>query len=94
MSASTRRKIWFLLAASLLVAALGLLVLWGVRSFLALSQGGSGAVNYDTPTQLASVSVSDLPNSLAWSADGNYLAAGTWGSPPGRPALARYTSWT
>jgi hypothetical protein len=79
MSALSRRTIWFLLAASLLVAVLGMLVLWGVRSFLAPPQGGSGAGGYDTPIQLASVSVSDLPNSLAWSADGNYLAAGAWG---------------
>jgi WD40 repeat protein len=54
-------------------------VLWGVRSFLAPSQGGSSAVSLDTATQLASVSVPGLPNSLAWSADGSYLAAGTWG---------------
>jgi WD40 repeat protein len=79
MSASTRRTIWFLLAPLLLVAAVGLLVLWGVRSFLAPSQGGSGAVSFDTPTQLASVSVPGRPSSLAWSADGSYLAAGTWG---------------
>lgn len=83
MSASTRRTIWFLLVPLALVALLGLPVMWGVHSFLAPSLGGSGAVSYDTPTQLASVSVSGLPNSLAWSADGRYLAAGTWGSTVG-----------
>lgn len=79
MSASTRRKIWFLLVPLLLVAALGLLELWGVWSFWASSLGVSGAVSFDTPTQLASVSVPSRPSSLAWSADGSYLAAGTWG---------------
>ena len=79
MYASTRRTIWLLLVPLLLLAALGLLVLWGVRSFLAPFWGVNAAVSYDTPTQLASVSVADPPNSLAWSADGNYLAAGTWG---------------
>jgi WD40 repeat protein len=74
MSAFTRRAIWFLLVPLLLVAVLGLLVLWGVRSFLAPTP-----TPFDTPTQLASVSVPGRPNSLAWSADGSYLAAGTWG---------------
>jgi len=80
MSASTRRAIWFLFVPLFLVAVLGLPVLWGVRSFLAPSQGGSGAASSDTPDQLAGVSVPGQPNSLAWSADGSYLAAGTWGS--------------
>jgi hypothetical protein len=70
MGAQNRGKIGFLLAALVLVAGVGLLV---------LSQDGSGAVRADTPTQLASVSVPAQPNSLAWSADGRYLAAGTWG---------------
>ena len=39
-----------------------------------------GAIGSDAPTQLACVSVPVQPTSLAWSADGRYLAAGTWGS--------------
>src|SRR5688572_6969761 len=73
MSASSRRTIGFLLVPLFLVAIIGL---WGVWSFLTPAQG---AVSSDPPTQLASVSVPALPNSLAWSADGSYLAAGTWG---------------
>lgn len=78
MSASPRRWIWFLLMPLVFVLGLGLLAVWGVRSFLAPGPGG-GAVGYDTPTQLADVAVPGRANSLAWSADGNYLAAGTWG---------------
>jgi DNA-binding beta-propeller fold protein YncE len=74
MFAQTGRPIWFLRMPLFLVAVFGLC---GVRSFLAPAQG---AVNTDTLTQLASVSVPVQPNSLAWSADGRYLAAGTWGS--------------
>jgi DNA-binding beta-propeller fold protein YncE len=59
----------------LAVAVLGLLALWGIRSFLA----GPAPIRYDTPTQLASISVPSGPNSLAWSADSAYLAAGTGG---------------
>jgi WD40 repeat protein len=81
MSALTRRTIWFLLVPLLLVAVLGLLVLWGVRSFLAPSQ------NFDTPTQLASVSVPGRPNSLAWSADGSYLAAGALANEEAGPGV-------
>jgi WD domain, G-beta repeat/WD40-like Beta Propeller Repeat len=81
MSTSTRRPIWLLLVPLPLVAVLGLLVLWGLRSFSALPQ-----VSYDTPTQLASISVPGRPNSLAWSADGSYLAAGTFG--PGEVYVA------
>ncbi len=79
---STRRKICFLLPPLLLVVVFGLLVLWGVRSFLTPSRGVSGAGGIDTPTQLARVSVPHRPNSLTWSADGSYLAAGAWGWPP------------
>src|SRR5215208_6664801 len=77
MSALARRTIWFVLAPLLLVTALGLLALGGIRSLLTPKQ-------YDTPTQLASVSLPlpSGPNSLAWSADGSYVAAGTSG-PPG-----------
>jgi len=73
MSASTRRTIGFLLVQLLLVAVLGL---WGVWSFLTPAQG---AVSSDPPTQLASESIPVQPNSLAWSADGRYVAAGRSG---------------
>src|SRR5437879_5634012 len=79
MSASTRRTIGVLSVPLLLVPVSGLHVRWGVRAFLAPSQGGSGAVSLDTPTQLASVSLPGQPSLLAWSADGSYLAAGTAG---------------
>ncbi len=74
MSAQTRRTSWFLLVSLPFVAVFGL---WGVWAFFTPAQG---AVSTDTPTQLASLSVPVQPNSLAWSADGRYLAAGTWGS--------------
>ena len=73
MSARTRRTIWFLLMPLFLVAVFGL---WGVWSFLTPVQG---AVSSDPPSQLGNVSVPVQPNSLAWSADGSYLAAGTSG---------------
>jgi WD40 repeat protein len=60
----------------LLVAVLGLLALWGIWSFFAPPRD-------ETPTQLASIPVPDQPNSLAWSADGGYLAAGALASEPG-----------
>jgi WD40 repeat protein len=70
--------IWLVLVPVLLVAVVGLVVLWGGWSFLnSLGFLGDAPVAYDTPTQLASVSVPSRPNSLAWSADGRYLAAGT-----------------
>ncbi len=74
MSASARRTIWFIAVPLLLVAGLVVLVVWGVRSFLAPSPS-----NEDAPPPLASVSLPNRPNSITWSADGNYLAAGTWG---------------
>jgi WD40 repeat protein len=79
MSASARRTIWVVLVPLLLVAVLGLLALWGVRSFLTPNQ-------YDTPTQLASVPLPHGPSSLAWSADGSYVAAGTSGLAVGETA--------
>lgn len=80
MSTSTRWLIWLLLVPLLLVAVFGLLVLWRGWSVLnSLGVLGDAPVAYDTPTQLANVSVPGLPNSLAWSADGRYLAAGTSG---------------
>jgi WD40 repeat protein len=74
MSAQTRRTVWFVPVPLFLVAVFGL---GGIWSFLTPAQV---AVGTDTPTQLASTSVPVQPNSLAWSADGRYLAAGTWGS--------------
>jgi hypothetical protein len=71
MSASGRRAIWFLFVPVLAVAVLGLLALWGIRSFLA----GPAPIRSDAPTQLASVSVRWGPNSLAWAADSNALYA-------------------
>lgn len=72
MSTSARRRIWLVLVPLVLVAVLGLLILWGIRSFLTPNP-------YDTPIQLASVPLPGEPNSLAWSPDGGYIAAGTWG---------------
>jgi WD40 repeat protein len=66
----------------LIVLVPPLLALWGVWSFLT-GLTGAAPVRYDTPTQVASVSVPSRPNSFAWSADGSYLAAGTWGLPTG-----------
>lgn len=78
--ASNRWTIWLLLVPLLLVGGFGLLVLgngWSVLN--ALGVFGDTAVEYDKPTQLADISLPARPNSLAWSADGAYLAAGTWG---------------
>ena len=77
---STRWAIGLVLAPLLLVAGSGLLVLWNGWSVLnALGVFGDKHIAYDTPTQLGSVSVPVRPNSLAWSADGSYLAAGATG---------------
>jgi WD40 repeat protein len=70
MAVSTRRATRLIWVPLLLVAVLGLLALWGIWSFW-------GPARDDTPAQLASVPVPVQPNSLAWSADGGYLAAGT-----------------
>jgi len=82
MSASTRRTIWFVLVSLLLVAVLGLFALWVVQPFRMNAQ------QYDTPTQLASVALPHGANSLAWSANGSYLAAGTWGLATGETGPA------
>jgi WD40 repeat protein len=79
MAVSSRRATRLIWVPLLLAAVLGLPALWGIRSFWAPTGGG-------TPTQLASVSVPGQPNSLAWSADGSYLAAGTWGTAAGEPS--------
>ena len=72
MAVFTRRATRFIWVPLLLVAVLGLLALWGIWSFWAPTRD-------DTPTQLASVPVPGQPNSLAWSADGGYLAAAAAG---------------
>ena len=94
MTPSTRRAIWFvgipmLIAAVIAVAGVGLLALWRARSspnMLTLPTGfpvpgepPASARSQETPPVLASVSVPVEPLSLAWSADGRYLAAGTLG---------------
>ncbi len=73
MSAPDRRPFRFLLVLVLGAAVLGLLGLWVTRLLLA-------RVRHDTPIQLAGISVGSQPGSLAWSADGGYLAGGTWGT--------------
>jgi len=74
---STRWAIWLVLLPLLLVAGYGLLVVWNGWSVLnAFGFFGDTHIAYDTPTQLGSISVPVRPNSLAWSADGSYLAAG------------------
>lgn len=80
MAASARRTSWLVLAPLLVVVVFGLLALWGIWSLLTPSQSPSKS---DTPTQLASVSLplERGPSSLAWSADGSYVAAGTLGLP-------------
>jgi len=75
MSTSGRRAIWLIFVPLFVVAVLGLLGLWGIRSFLA----GPKPIPNDTPTQLANVSIPHWPSALACSADGAYLAAGAWG---------------
>jgi WD40 repeat protein len=80
MAVSSRRAIPFIWVPLLLVAVLGLLGLWGAWSlprFFGL--GGGTPAEEDTPAQLSGVLVPSQPNSLTWSADGRYLAAGTWG---------------
>jgi len=73
---SAGRTIWFILVPLLLVVGLGVLALWGIRSFLT-------PIQYDTPTELADVPLQlpSAPSSLVWSADGSYVAAGTSGLP-------------
>jgi DNA-binding beta-propeller fold protein YncE len=77
---STRWAIGLLLLPLLAMAGFGLLVVWNGWSVLnALGVFGDTHIAYDTPTQLGSISVPERPNSLAWSADGSYLAAGATG---------------
>jgi WD40 repeat protein len=79
MSTSGRRVIWLILLPLLIVVVLALAGWWGIQSLIS-SFAGPAPVKYDTPTQLASVSVPQPANSLVWSADGAYLAAGICGS--------------
>ena len=75
MSALVRRTSWFILVPLLLVTVFGLVALGGIWSLLR-------PISYDTPTELASVPLPSGPNSLAWSPDGSYIAAGTAGIAP------------
>ena len=82
---SVTNRGWFIVAALLLVAVLGPLALWGVWAYLL---AGPAPISHDAPTPLASVSIPHRASSLAWSADGAYLAAGAWGlnqPNPGEP---------
>ena len=74
MAASNR--CWFILAALLVVAVFGPLALWGIWAYL---WAGPAAISQDAPTPLASVLIPHRASSLAWSADGAYLAVGAWG---------------
>jgi WD40 repeat protein len=76
MTVSTRRSTRFLWVLLLLVAIVGLLAVWGIWLLWGFWSSRTPTRD-DTPTQLASVPVTEQPTSLAWSADGGYLAAGT-----------------
>src|SRR5262245_20751707 len=73
MVVASQRAILFIWVALLLVAVLGLLALWSIQPFWP-------PIQEDTPTDLTVVSLPCLPNSLAWSPDSVYIAAGTWGT--------------
>jgi hypothetical protein len=75
MSASVRRTFWFLLVPLLLVTMFGMVAVGGIWSLLR-------PIRFDTPTELASVPLPGGPSSLAWSADGSHVAAGTAGIAP------------
>jgi len=81
MSALGRIAIWFIVVTVFVVAAFGLLGLWGYRS---IQSGGASPspLTYDTHTELANISVPSKPFALAWSTDGSYLAASTTYSDP------------
>jgi WD40 repeat protein len=70
MSASRGLAVWFLFVPMLVVTLLGGL---SPRS----CHAGDAPISLDKPTRLASVAVPDQPYSVAWSADGSYLAAAT-----------------
>jgi WD40 repeat protein len=78
---SGRRVVWLILLPLLILVGLVLAGIWGVHSLIS-SFAGPAPVKYDTPTQLASVSLPQPANSLVWSADSAYLAAGTWSAGP------------
>jgi len=81
MSTSRRIAIGFLAVSLIAVTVFGLLALWGYRSIQPV-MAGPPPLQYDTPTELANISVPSRPFALAWSADGAYLAAGTTFSDP------------
>jgi hypothetical protein len=75
-----RRITKVLLALTTLVAIGVGMVVWLIWFSPGASFPASPApIQYDTATQLAGVSVPHHPQSLAWSADGAFLAAGAWG---------------
>jgi dipeptidyl aminopeptidase/acylaminoacyl peptidase len=77
---SMQRTTKVLLALTTLVAIGVGVAVW----LIWLPPWGPATVHLE-PTRLASVSVPSEPSSLAWSADGSYLAAGSWGSSSGEP---------
>lgn len=81
VAASKRSPRWFLIVPLLIAAVLGLLALGGLWAYPHFFGPAQSA-----PTPLASVPVPHAPNSLAWSADGVYLAAGAWGSKKADPS--------
>jgi hypothetical protein len=77
LSRTIRKAIWLILTPLCVVAVLGLLACWGITSFL------KGPTPNNTPAQLARIETPHPANALAWSADGQFLAAGAWGWGPG-----------
>lgn len=74
MFALVRCKNWFSPMPLLLVGGGVALVAWKLWAFL-----GPTLNQDDSPVLLTSVSLPSRPNSLIWSPNGSYLAAGTWG---------------
>lgn len=76
MAATARRKSWLLPTTVFVVAVGGVLAVWGACYILGPSAGDG---KFETPAPLTTIPTPLRPGSLAWSADGNYLAGGTWG---------------
>jgi WD40 repeat protein len=76
MFTSSRRIIWFLPVSLLVVVGCGLLAVFGT--------GCSATPAPTTPTPASTISLPNQASSLVWSADGNYLAAGTWSTAAGQ----------
>src|SRR5580704_13082361 len=74
MSAPKRRRIWLLLVSLFLL--IGLSALWAAWKFYPREDAASAD---NSPPELAAVQVPHRPQVLAWSSDGNYIAAGAWG---------------